>query len=137
MKAMYFNRGIKGMMAAALLTAATTAGAGPAAMFGISYTIQSGDVGLTAKVISDNRKNRVVGAAGLSYYPWSPVKKFGIDVSGGYLFDGVAVTAGWDFLKSDYHVAAGYVNVSDEKSGSTPPPSDTGSGGGTDLTGIF
>ena len=105
---------MKKILMAGILAAAVTASAGPAAMFGVAYNIQGGDFGFTVKVISNNKKNRIIGAAGMSYYPWAPVKKFGLDLSGGYLFDGAAVTAGWDFLKSDYQGAVGYVNVVDE-----------------------
>ncbi|WP_201352500.1 hypothetical protein [Hydrogenimonas urashimensis] len=120
---------MKKMTAVCLLSAATFCFAGPAGMFGVSYTwggsIGNGEVGLSAKVISDNKEDKVIAAAGVSYYPWAPVNKFGADVSAGYLFDGVALTAGWDFIQSDWQVAAGYVNTvdddNDHENASAPP----------------
>jgi len=112
---------------AACMLAASVSWAGPQAMFGLSYTwggsFGAGNVGLSARVLSDNEKDRVVAGAGVSYYPWA-VDKFGADVSAGYLFDSFALTGGWDFIQSDFIMSAGYVNTVDDKGDDPAPASD-------------
>ena len=102
------------------------------AMFGVSYTwggsIGNGNFGISAKVISSREKNNLIAVGGVTYYPWAPVDKLGVDVSAGYLFEDFALTAGWDFIQSDWLVSAGYVNTIEESDGhgdnAAPPPAD-------------
>ncbi len=125
-----------GPLAAAALMSGTLLYAGPQGMFGISYTwggaIGDGNLGISLKIVSDDEKDKVIGVAGVTYYPWAPVEKFGADLSAGYLFDKFALTGGYDFLQSDWIISGGYVNTKDESSDPapasvTPPPT-----GGTD-----
>ena len=99
--------------------------AGAAGFFGISYALGTslGDFGITAKVISDDDENTGVLGAGASYYPFAEEKKFGLDVSGGYLFKNSAVMAGFDFLKWKPLLSVGYVNTEDSSSAPAPAPS--------------
>jgi hypothetical protein len=120
---------IGGMALAAVLSLSTAAFAdGPQAMFGVSYTwggsVGNGNLGISAKVISSREKNNVIAAGGVTYYPWAPVEKFGVDLSAGYLFEDFAVTGGWAFIQSDWIVSAGYVNTieDDDDGGSVAPP---------------
>ncbi|BDY12656.1 hypothetical protein [Hydrogenimonas cancrithermarum] len=129
MKKLYGWRRLKRMIAAGSVIAVTAAYAGPAAMFGVAYNIEGGDIGFTVKVLSNNEKNKVIAAGGATYYPWAPAKKFGLDASVGYLFDGVALTGGWDLLKNDFHTAVGYVNVVEDSDGSAPAADEGGSDG--------
>ena len=138
MRALKRYRNLRGIAVAGALLTAGLAYGGPQAMFGLSYTwggsVGAGNVGLSVKVISDNKKDKVIAAAGATYYPWAPVKKFGADLSGGYLFDSFALTGGWDFLQSDWIVSAGYVNTIEENEpAATPPASGGGNDGGNDA----
>ena len=119
---------IKKIVMAGMLIGSMAAYAdGPQAMFGVSYTwggeIGGGNLGISLKVVSSREKNNVIGAAGVSYYPWAPVNKFGADVSAGYLFEDFALTGGWDFIQSDWMVSAGYVNTIEEDDGGHTPSS--------------
>lgn len=114
-------------LALATLASASFAFAGPQAMFGVSYTwgggIGQGELGVGVKVITDNEEDKFIAAAGVNYYPFATDRKFGADLSAGYLFDSFALTAGWDFLREDFIVSAGYVNTVDDDSGSSDPAS--------------
>lgn len=115
--------------------------AGAAGFFGISYALGTslGDIGITAKVVSDDDENTGVLGAGASYYPFAEEKKFGLDASVGYLFKNSAVMAGFDFLKWKPQLSVGYVNTEDSSSAPapvstpvpdpTPPPSEPEGGG--------
>lgn len=48
---------------------AAKAQADPTYMVGISFTFGSNDIGLTAKVLSDDEEETAVAAAGVSFYP--------------------------------------------------------------------
>ena len=118
------------------LVAQAQAGAG--AFFGISYNLgaSKADWGITAKVLSDDDDNTAVAAAVVSFFPFADEKKFGVDLSGGYLFENGAVTLGWDFLQKKPQLGIGYVNTDDDKSTSsamTDDSTDDSTDGPTDL----
>jgi hypothetical protein len=118
------------------LVAQAQAGAG--AFFGISYNFgaSKADWGITAKVLSDDDANTAVAAAGVSFFPFANEKKFGVDLSGGYLFENGAVTLGWDFLQRKPQLGIGYVNTDDGKSTSSTmidDSTDDSTDGPTDL----
>ncbi|MCD6580796.1 MAG: hypothetical protein J7K90_03260 [Desulfuromusa sp.] len=106
------------------LVAQAQAGAG--GFFGISYNFGTSveDWGITAKIMSDDDANTAVVAAGVSYFPFAKEKKFGADLSGGYLFENGAVTLGFDFLQWTPQLGLGYIDTEDGNSApaaSTPP----------------
>jgi len=122
------------------LVAQAQAGAG--GFFGISYNFgaSAADWGITAKVLSDDDANTGVVGAGVSYFPFAEEKKFGADLSGGYLFENGAVTLGWDFLQWKPQLGLGYLNTEDDKATPATPatpapaaPIDEGTGGETDV----
>ena len=126
---------LKGVaIASALVLSCAAYADGPQAMFAVSYTwggsIGNGNLGVSLKVISSREENNVIAAAGVTYYPWAPVEKFGADVGAGYLFDSFALTGGWDFIQSDWIVSAGYVNTIDDDDDDDSTGGDTGGGGG-------
>jgi hypothetical protein len=124
----------KHTVAIGAILAAVSVSAGPAAMFGLAYTwgggFGNGDLGLTVEVISDNEKDNVVAGAGVVYYPFAATDQFGLVLNAGYLFDHFAVMGGYDFLKEDWIIKAGYVNTVDDDGGTTTAPADTGGGNG-------
>jgi len=98
---------------------ASPAMADPGAFFGITYNF-SGSVGLSLKVLSNNKEDRGVVGAGVSYFPMT--NKFGLDASAGYLFQNGEVTAGWDFLQNSPQVGIGFVNTKSSSNNPPPPP---------------
>jgi hypothetical protein len=117
------NRSREGNMhkltiAMGLLASATSTYAEPGYMLGISHDF-GGATGVTFKVLSTNRQDKALVAAGVSYFPGGGDQKFGIDLSAGYNFRRAAATVGWDFLQQKLQVAVG---VSDTKKPSAPAP---------------
>ena len=107
---------------AALLTS-TTAYADSAAYIGISYTFD-GEVGLSAKILSDDEEDSVVAAVGATYYPFSQ-NKFGLDIGAGYVFDDAAALIGWDFLQNRVQGSIGWADTENDKNNTpaaTPAP---------------
>jgi len=86
----------------------------PVAMVGISYNfggqISKESFGLTVKVLSSDRQDRFVAAAGVTYFPWAP-NKLGLDVSGGYNFEKVTALVGYDLLNKKPQASLGYTNT--------------------------
>lgn len=121
------------ILTALLLSISLQGHADVGAFFGISCTFgEMKDIGLTVKVLSDDEEDKFVAAAGVSFYPMSDDLKFGVDISGGYLFKNVAATIGWDILQRKPQLSLGYVDTDDGSSGasttsspaapSSPPP---------------
>jgi hypothetical protein len=109
-----------------VLLFSTPALADPAALFGVTYNFQSeSSFGLTVKLLSNDLPNNVVVGAGINYYPFAQSQNFGVDLSAGYVFQNVAVTGGYDFVRKEPQLAVGYVNTrstSSAPSNVTTPP---------------
>ncbi len=99
-------------IAAALLAAGSASHADPGVMIGLSYNF-GGTFGITAKVLSSDRRDRAVAAAGVSYFPLASGQKFGVDVGAGYNFTNSNATVGWDFLNRQVQGSVGYVDTRD------------------------
>jgi len=89
---------------------AMPANADPTYMLGLALNFGGGEtqLGVTAKVLSDDKPEEIVGAAGVSYFfdgSW------GADVGVGYTFDDGAVTLGYDFLNRSPQVAVGWADI--------------------------
>ncbi len=101
--------------AGALPEAPNSRDSSPVAMVGISYNfggrVVDETVGLTFKVLSSDRQDRAVVAAGVSYFPWAPKEKFGLDISTGYNFDKVTALVGYDLLNKKPQASLGYTNT--------------------------
>ena len=86
----------------------------PVAMVGIAFNfggkISKESLGLTVKILSSDRQDRVVAAAGVTYFPWAP-NKFGLDIGGGYNFDKVTALVGYDLLNKKPQASIGYTNT--------------------------
>ncbi|SNY53984.1 hypothetical protein SAMN06297129_2694 [Pseudooceanicola antarcticus] len=85
--------------------------ADPAVMLGLALNFGGAadtKLGLTTKLLSDNRPDQLVGAIGGTYFfdgTW------GLDVGIGYTFDEAAVTLSYDFINNAPQVAAGWANI--------------------------
>lgn len=82
----------------------------PTIMVGLTFDFGANpkeNIGLTAKIISTDQRDRFIAAAGGTYFPFSK-EQFGIDISGGYLANHTALTAGYDFLRWTPQISAGW-----------------------------
>jgi len=97
----------------------------PVAMVGMAYNfggrVFDETFGLTFKVLSSDRQDRAVVAAGVTYFPWAPKQKFGLDISTGYNFDKVTALVGYDLLNKKPQVSLGYANTY-KPNGAAPCP---------------
>lgn len=86
--------------------------ADPSFMLGVSVNFggsQSGQVGVTAKVLSDNVRDAFVGVAGVTYFPQS--NAWGVDAGVGYNFDNSTVALSYDFLNQGLNLSAGWADL--------------------------
>jgi hypothetical protein len=86
--------------------------ADPSLMLGMSFSFEKSSPskwGITGQVLSDNRPNTWVAAAGATYYPKS--NTWGFNVGGGYAFKRNAIILTYDFLNEDLHLSAGWANL--------------------------
>ena len=97
----------------------------PVAMVGIAFNfggkISKESLGLTVKILSSDRQDRVVAAAGVTYFPWAP-NKFGLDISGGYNFEKVTALVGYDLLNMKPQASLGYANTYKPNGATSCPP---------------
>ena len=97
----------------------------PVAMVGIAFNfggkISKESLGLTVKILSSDRQDRVVAAAGVTYFPWAP-NKFGLDIGGGYNFDKVTALVGYDLLNKKPQASLGYTNTYKPEATISQPP---------------
>lgn len=101
---------IASLIAVGVLYAGSAFAASPTVMIGLSFDFGANpkeNIGITGKIITSDQRDRFIGAAGGTYLPFAK-EQFGLDVSGGYLADHVAVTAGYDFLRWTPQVSAGW-----------------------------
>ena len=89
--------------------------ADPGISIGVVYNFGSqSDLGVSLKVLSTDEEDKGAIGAGVSYFPVSKSKKYGFDLSAGYVFENGAATVGWDFLNKNPQVGIGYVNTDDD-----------------------
>jgi hypothetical protein len=80
---------------------ALPASADPGVFLGLAYTFgDKGGPGITLKVTSSKKEDRLAAAIGVTWYPNDKIQPIGFDVGAAYLFDNWALAAGWDFLHS-------------------------------------
>lgn len=90
----------------------------PTIMVGVAYTLNGkatlDNLGFTAQVISSNKENKWVGALGATFYPWS-AKQFGVALGVGRNFENSTALIGYDFLKAEPLLGAGWANTKGER----------------------
>lgn len=91
---------------------ASTARADITYMVGISFTL-TGEMGVTAKLLTNDKEEEFVAAGGVTYYPFS-TSIFGADVSAGYVFENGTITGGWDFLQQIPQVSFGLADTEED-----------------------
>jgi hypothetical protein len=99
------------LIAATALYAGSAVADSPTVMLGVAFNFGANpkeNIGITGKVISTNEPHSFVIGAGGTYFPFAR-EQFGIDISGGYVTDNAAVTAGYDFMRWTPQISAGWV----------------------------
>ena len=99
------------VVSAVALYAGQAVAGSPTVLLGLSFDFGANpkeNIGLTAKIISNNDPNHFIVGAGGTYFPFSK-DQFGLDLSGGYVVDHAAVTAGYDVLRWTPQVSVGWV----------------------------
>ena len=92
-------------LVASAALACSHAHAGAGFMFGISHNF-GGDTGVTFKILSSDRRNKPVLAAGVSFFPGDG-RRIGLDVGVGYNFRRTTVTFSRDLVMERFQVAWG------------------------------
>ncbi|MGM9426895.1 hypothetical protein [Hydrogenophaga sp. MI9] len=90
----------------------------PGVMLGISHNF-GGDTGITLKLLSTDRRDKLAAAVGVSYFPWAATRSWGFDTSVGYTFRHGALTLGYDWLNGQVQLGLGAANT---KSKTSPVP---------------
>lgn len=99
------------IIAASTLYASQALAESPTIMIGLGFAFGASpkeNIGITGKVISSDQPGNFIIGAGGTYYPFAR-EQFGVDISGGYLTDNAAVTAGYDFMRGTPQISAGWV----------------------------
>lgn len=93
--------------------------ADPTVMLGLSWTFggsQSGQLGVSARILSGDRRDEFVAAIGGTFYPGADA--FGLDVGVGYNWDNHPFTLTYDVLNDGWGLAIGWADLGE--------PEDTG-----------
>lgn len=90
----------------------------PGVMVGVSHNF-GGDTGITFKLLSTDRRDKLAAAVGVSYFPWAATQSWGFDTSVGYTFRRGALTVGYDWLNGQVQLGLGVANT---KSKTSPVP---------------
>jgi len=91
----------------------TPARADAGVFVGIVYNFgPKSDLGFSAKLVSDDAEDKVVGALGVSYFP-AATYKLGADIGLGYTFENGLVTAGYDIFNKKPQFGLGYMDTQD------------------------
>ena len=97
--------------------------ADPGFMLGVSWALDGkadlSNIGLTAKILSSDREDKLVASAGVSYYP-GKTEYFGLDVGAGYNYDSTSLVLSYDFLQKAPQVSLGWVNTEDKPVAEAP-----------------
>ena len=117
----------KSLLATVVATVCSAVGmpahAEPGVMLGISHNF-GGDTGLTLKLLSTDRRDKVAAAVGVSYFPWATTRSWGFDTSVGYTFRHGALTVGYDWLNGQVQLGLGAANTK-SKASPVPAPAPT------------
>ena len=89
--------------------------ADPTVMVGLTWAFenggQTGQLGISGRILSDNRRDEWVAAIGGTFYPGSG--EFGLDVGAGYTFTNTPVTLSYDFVNNRTQLGLGWADLTD------------------------
>ncbi len=118
------------LLLTSMLGLTTAAMADPGVFLGIGYTFgDKGGIGLTLKVTSTKKEDKLAAAAGVTWYPQAKSDPIGFDIGAAYIFDNWAAGVGWDFLHSP-QVWAGGGNTDERRTQAPAPGGIPGAPGG-------
>lgn len=87
----------------------------PTVMLGVAFNFGGGsaqsNVGITLKLLHSDRRNRAVGAVGVSFFPWGDDVAFGLDAGIGYTGRNAAAVISYDFLNASPQFSAGWAHT--------------------------
>jgi hypothetical protein len=96
--------------------AAAPAFSDPTLMVGLTWGFgsgaQNGQLGISARVLSDDQRDEWVGAIGGTYYPSSG--EFGFDVGVGYTFTNTPIMWSYDLINNRMQLGLGWADLNDE-----------------------
>ena len=90
-------------------------------MVGVSHNF-GGATGLTVKLLSTHRADKLAAAVGVSYFPGLGARAWGVDTGLGYTFQNGAVTQGYDWLHGQVQLALGAADTRSKKAVIQPRP---------------
>ena len=99
----------------------------PTAMLGLTFELGSGspteNMGITAKILSTNEANHFVVGGGVSFFPAAKTKsKIGIDAGVGMNGSNISGLIGYDFIRNNPELSAGWApTVEDSYTVPCPP----------------
>jgi hypothetical protein len=104
----------KTLLVAALSVFAMGAQADAGYMLGVSYSLDGQasmkNLGFSAKVLTSDREDKWVGAAGVSLFPWAD-RKLGLDIGAGYTFEDSTALVSYDLLQAKPLVSYGWTDT--------------------------
>ena len=88
----------------------------PALMIGVVFNLGGAtsagqDLGITAKILSNDWQNYQAAALGVTFFPMKETKKVAFDASLAYKWDGAAASIGWDLTNAAPQFGLGYVDA--------------------------
>jgi hypothetical protein len=88
----------------------------PALMIGVVFNFGGNasvgqDLGITAKILSNDWQNYQAAALGVTFFPMKETKKVAFDASLAYKWDGAAASIGWDLTNATPQFGLGYVDA--------------------------
>lgn len=93
----------------------------PSVMLGVAFNFGGGaansNVGITLKLLHSDRRNRAVGAVGVTFFPWGDDVAFGLDAGIGYNFRNGAAVVSYDFLNASPQFSAGWAHTRSRTTG--------------------
>jgi len=103
---------IQAVVLASLLTISASVMADTGVFVGIVYDFgPKSDLGFSAKLVSDDEEDQLVGTLGFSYFPTASYK-LGADIGLGYTYKNGLVTAGYDVFNKKPQFGIGYMDTS-------------------------
>ncbi len=126
------------LLASLLLCSSASVMADTGVFIGVVYDFGGSNakqgLGLSAKLVSSDEPDKVVGAIGFSYFPQA-TNKLGADISVGHTFDNGLVTLGYDVFNKQPQIGLGYMDTEEKEkkkaAPADPPPADNNGDGGS------
>ncbi len=101
------------LLASLLFCSSASVMADTGVFVGVVYDFgQKSDLGFSAKLVSNDKEDKVVGTLGLSYFP-TATYKLGADIGLGYTYKNGLVTGSYDIFNKKPQIGIGYMDTKD------------------------